>query len=250
MIMLQIKNLTVHAKDQIILQNCSLTIDQGGIAALMGPNGSGKSTLAKVIMGHPAFTIVTGEIIFNGQDLLQMSVDERAQTGIFLAFQFPPVLSGVYIKILLQESYRAVHGQIKDQVIFDKKVHEYWNLLGIDESFLAGYVNKNMSGGERKKLEALQFLLLQPKLAIFDEIDSGLDVDALQAIAQAIMLAKKENPDMTIVLITHYQRILQHVVPNVVHVLQAGAITESGDAALAQKIDQVGYGKIHKKMNV
>ncbi len=247
MIMLQIKNLTVQAKDQIILNSCSLTIDAGSISALMGPNGSGKSTLAKVIMGHPAFSVKSGEIIFNGQDLLQLSVEQRAQNGIFLAFQFPVVLNGVYIKTFLQESYRAVHGEIVDQESFDKKVREYWDLLGIDESFLPWYVNKNMSGGERKKLEALQFLLLRPKLAIFDEIDSGLDVDALQAIARAIVLAKKENPEMTVVLITHYQRILEHVVPDVVHVLRDGAIVESGDATLAQKIDKVGYCKIHGK---
>lgn len=247
MIMLQIKNLTVQAKDQVILNDCSLTIDAGSISALMGPNGSGKSTLAKVIMGHPAFTVKTGEIIFNGQDLLQLSVEQRAQSGIFLAFQFPVVLNGVYIKTFLQESYRAVHGEITDQTAFDKKVRKYWDLLGIDESFLPLYVNKNMSGGERKKLEALQFLLLRPKLAIFDEIDSGLDVDALQAIARAIMLAKKENPEMTIVLITHYQRILEHVVPDVVHVLRDGAIVESGDATLAQKIDKVGYCNLHGK---
>ena len=179
--------------------------------------------------------------------MLQLSVEQRAQNGIFLAFQFPVVLNGVYIKTFLQESYRAVHGEIVDQESFDKKVREYWDLLGIDESFLPWYVNKNMSGGERKKLEALQFLLLRPKLAIFDEIDSGLDVDALQAIARAIVLAKKENPEMTVVLITHYQRILEHVVPDVVHVLRVGAIVESGDATLAQKIDKVGYCKIHGK---
>jgi Fe-S cluster assembly ATP-binding protein len=245
--MLQIKNLTVRAKNQLILNNCSLNVDSGSIAALMGPNGSGKSTLAKVIMGHPAFTVVSGEIIFNGQNLLEMPVDERALAGIFLAFQFPPVLNGVHIKTLLQESYRAVHGQIIDIVTFDAKICEYWKLLNIDESFLNGYVNKNMSGGECKKLEVLQFLLLQPKLAIFDEIDSGLDVDALQAIAKAIMIAKKENSNMTVMLITHYQRILQHVVPDVVHILQIGTIMTSGDSALAKKIDQVGYVNVHNK---
>jgi Fe-S cluster assembly ATP-binding protein len=208
----------------------------------MGPNGSGKSTLAYALMGHPAYGVTDGSVLFNGHDLLALSPDKRAHAGVFLAFQHPYTIPGVTVFALLREAYQAVTGTVVDIATFKNMVHDALARVDFDGAVADRAVNEGFSGGEKKRLEVVQMLILKPSLVILDEIDSGLDVDALRVVASALLHLKQENPSMSIVCITHYPRILDYLVPDFVHIIDQGQIINSGDAHLARVIEQSGYG--------
>lgn len=240
-ILLAVKNLCVSVLDKPILYNIDLNIAPGTIHAIMGPNGSGKSSLAYTLMGHPHYMITAGAIALNGVDIANMSVHERVRNGLFLSFQHPCEIPGVSIVSFLKEAYSAVTGISVSVIDFQKLLYEHCEQLLIDPSFITRGLNDGFSGGEKKRLEMLQLLVLQPKIAILDEIDSGLDIDSLKIVAEGIKRAYQENPMMSIVLITHYQRILNYIVPDYVHVVCNGRIISSGDANIAQALEQRGY---------
>jgi Fe-S cluster assembly ATP-binding protein len=241
---LSIKNLAVSIEDREIIKNFNLEIEAGSIHALMGPNGSGKSSLANTLMGHPRYSVKGGTIFFNEIDITNFSPDKRAKQGLFLAFQYPQEIPGVQVFTFLKEVQRALTGNdIPVEELYDQLCN-YLQLLSMDESFAYRNVNEGFSGGEKKRFELLQLLMLKPKLAILDEIDSGLDVDALKVVAHGLAIARKESPNLSILLITHYQRILNYIEPDFVHVMQDGYLIKSGDASLAQAIDQEGYDGI------
>ncbi len=237
---LQIKNLSIVVEQKTIIKNLSLDIAPGTVHALMGPNGSGKSTLAYALMGHPRYEITSGSVLLNNHDLLAMPVDKRAQAGLFLVFQYPHALPGVTVFSFIKEAYDAIHVPI-DVPAFELMLKKAMDTLQIDFSFAYRYLNDGFSGGEKKRFEILQMLILKPTMAIIDEVDSGLDVDALKLVAQGINAVKKSNPVMSIILITHYQRILEHLVPDFVHILCEGQLVQSGDASLVTAIEKKGY---------
>jgi len=238
--LLNITNLQVAINEQEIVQGLSLRVENGSIHAVMGPNGSGKSTLASALMGHPAYT-VAGSVRLNGQELLELSPDKRSLYGLFLAFQHPLEIPGLTVATFLREAYNA-RAQVKlSAVEFRAMLAPYLEILAIDERFIERALNDGFSGGEKKRLELLQLMILKPKVAILDEIDSGLDVDALKIVAHGIAQARKDNPAMAIILITHYQRILQYVQPDHVHVMVAGTLVATGTHALAHAIEKNGY---------
>lgn len=245
---LQINNLCVLVNNKPVLYDINLSICTQAIHAIMGPNGSGKSSLAYVLMGHPQYNITTGTVILNDVDIATMSVHERARNGLFLSFQHPCEIPGVSVASFLKEAYIAVTGTHISVADFQKVLIERCEQLSIDQSFIARGLNDGFSGGEKKRLELLQLLLLRPKVAILDEIDSGLDVDSLKVVAAGLKIAQKENPSMTIILITHYQRILHYIVPDYVHVLCDGRIINSGDATVAQYVETKGYDEF-KQIN-
>ncbi len=239
---LQIKNYYVSLQDKKLLNDINLDITSGSVHALMGPNGSGKSTMALSLMGHPAYT-VTGSVLLNGQEIGTMPTHKRAQAGLFLSFQQPYEIPGVSLSSFLKAAYEAVHKSIDPKALQDT-VSAYLELLELDQSFYYRNLHEGFSGGEKKKLELLQLLLLKPKVAILDEIDSGLDVDALRVVAQALNTAREKNPQMSILLITHYQRMLTYIQPDQVHLLINGELIQSGDHTLASTIEQYGYDKV------
>ena len=239
--LLLINNIFVSVIDKPVLYDISLNISSGAIHAIMGPNGSGKSSLAHALMGHPSYTITSGTVLMNGSDITTMPVHERAKNGLFLSFQHPCEIPGVSVVSFLKEAYIAVTGTHISVVDFQKLLVTRCEQLSIDPIFITRGLNEGFSGGEKKRFELLQLLILQPKIAIFDEIDSGLDIDSLKVVAAGIELARKENPAMSIVLITHYQRILDYIVPDYVHVLCQGQIVESGDAQVARDLELKGY---------
>ncbi len=239
--MLQIRHISVSHEGGSVLHDISLSIDFGSIHAIMGPNGSGKSSLAHALIGYPGYEITNGEIVLDKKDITQLSVEKRAQAGLFLAFQYPCALPGVSVMTFLTESYRALGNEIVSMDDFYKKIIQYTQLLAINSQLLDRDLNDGFSGGEKKKFELLQLLVLKPKVAILDEIDSGLDVDALKIVANALLLAQQENPKMALIIITHYQRILSYITPEHVHIVSNGTISDSGDYSLAQTIDQRGY---------
>lgn len=240
---LHIKNLSVLVEEKKILDNFSLSIKTGQTHALMGPNGSGKSTLAYTLMGHPLYVVTTGTVICARKKLLSLSPDKRAQSGLFLAFQQPLELPGVEIFTFLKSIYYAVHKKTVAVGEFYEMVLQAMELLGIDPSFMHRTVNEGFSGGEKKRLEMLQMLILKPKLAILDEIDSGLDVDGINNIINALHVIKKQNPTMSLLVITHYQKLLEALMPDSVHVMQNGSITISGGLAVANEVFKNGYEK-------
>jgi Fe-S cluster assembly ATP-binding protein len=207
----------------------------------MGPNGSGKSSLANALMGHPAYTVSAGKIFFDNKDITNSAIHERARQGLFLSFQHPCEIPGVSIASFLREAYTAISRETISPLDFESLLSHRCMQLGIDKAFTNRAVNVGFSGGEKKRFELLQLLLLKPKVAILDEIDSGLDVDSLKVVAQGIAIARQENPDLAILLITHYQRILDYIVPDYVHILCQGRIIQSGDASLARHIEVRGY---------
>lgn len=244
--MLFVKNLSVAVDDKPILTNFSLSIDSGSVHAIMGPNGSGKSTLANTLMGHPSYVVTNGDIILDSEAITALSPGKRAQRGLFLAFQHPQEIPGLTVLTFIKEAYNALH-KTKLTVIECKKLLEpYLDQLHIDESFLYRSLNDGFSGGEKKRFEMLQLLVLKPRIAILDEIDSGLDIDALQLVAHGIASARQEIPHLSVILITHYQRILQYIIPDHVHVLCDGAIVSSGDATLAYELEAKGYDEFRK----
>jgi Fe-S cluster assembly ATP-binding protein len=242
--MLTIKNLHVRAEGKEILKGIDLHDDAGEIHAIMGPNGSGKSTLARAISGHPEYEVTAGEVIYNGADLLDMDPDERAREGVFMAFQYPVEIAGVNNAYFLKAAVNAKrkHQGLSeyDAMEFMQLIKEKSQLLDIDQSMLSRAVNEGFSGGEKKRNEIFQMALLEPTLAVLDETDSGLDIDALKIVAKGVNAMR--GPDRAIIVVTHYQRLLDYIVPDFVHVLSAGKIVKSGGKELALELEQKGYG--------
>ncbi len=239
--MLQIKNLSINVDQKTVVKNCDLLIAPGTVHALMGPNGSGKSSLAYTLMGHPLYQVTDGTVTFQKKNLLDLPVDQRARAGLFLSFQYPQALPGVTVFSFLKEAYCAIKDDSVDVKIFEALLKDAMNNLKIDLSFMHRYMNDGFSGGEKKRFELLQMMLLQPKLAILDEIDSGLDLDALKIVAHGVQTIRAAQPSMSLLLITHYQRILDYIVPDIVHVMCNGTIVQSGEASLVHQLEQEGY---------
>ncbi len=244
--MLEIKNLHAMVEGSEILRGIDLSVGAGEIHAIMGPNGSGKSTLASVLAGRDEYTVTRGEVRYEGKDLLEMAPEIRAREGIFLAFQYPVEIPGVNNMVFLKAALNSVrkhHGlEELDAMDFLKLVKEKAKLVELDQSFLKRSVNEGFSGGEKKRNEILQMAVLEPKLAILDETDSGLDIDALRIVANAVNRLKKD--EHSVVLVTHYQRLLNYIVPDFVHVLCDGRIVKSGGKELALELEDRGYGWI------
>ena len=238
---------TLHAKvadeDIEILRGLDLELRPGEIHALMGPNGSGKSTLAKVLAGHPGYEATTGSVDYDGQDLLEFEPDERARLGLFLAFQYPVEIPGVSIANFLRTAMqsRLDEGDELDLFDFQEVLLDRMDLLDMDPSFAERPVNDGFSGGEKKRNEILQMAVLRPRLAVMDETDSGLDIDALQVVADGVTKLSEEDPAMTVLIITHYQRLLNYIRPDHVHVMVDGRIVRSGGAGLAEELESEGY---------
>lgn len=237
----------LHAKvageDINILKGVNLELRAGEIHAIMGPNGSGKSTLAKVIAGHPGYEVTAGDVVFRGEDILELEPDERSQEGVFLAFQYPVEIPGVSIANFLRTALEArLQGDDElDLFDFQDLMLEKMELLEMDPVFAERSVNAGFSGGEKKRNEILQMAVLQPKLALMDETDSGLDIDALKIVSNGVNTLKKEHPEMTVLLITHYQRLLNYIQPDVVHVMVDGRIVQSGGPEVALHLEDQGY---------
>ncbi len=241
--MLKINQLNVSTQEQPILKGIDLHIRPGEVHAIMGPNGSGKSTLSKVLAGHPAYLVTGGSIRYLGHDLLPLSPEERAQAGIFMSFQYPVEIPGVTNINFLKAAVNAVRqgqgGKPLDAIEFLSFIREKCKLLDMDESFLYRSINEGFSGGEKKRNEILKLLALEPKLAILDETDSGLDIDALRVISQGVNAMR--SPERAIILVTHYQRLLNYIEPDFIHVLANGRIIKSGDKSLALELEEKGY---------
>jgi Fe-S cluster assembly ATP-binding protein len=249
---LTIKDLRVSVEGKLILKGLNLEVKQGEIHALMGPNGSGKSTLAYSLMGHPKYEVEGGEVWFKGQNILELAPDERARLGLFLAFQYPTAIPGVSMANFLRTAVNAVKGGGKTNgngkgpggvpvAEFRKMMSEKMELLQMDKSFARRYLNDGFSGGEKKRAEILQMAMLEPEIAILDETDSGLDIDALRIVANGVNALA--GPDMGALIITHYQRILNYIKPDFVHVMVNGQIVASGGADLAQQLEAEGYDR-------
>ncbi len=241
--MLDIKDLKSRVAGNDILNGLSLTVNAGEVHAIMGPNGSGKSTLAQVVAGHADYEVTDGSVTFNGKNLLELEPEERAREGIFLGFQYPVEIPGVNNAYLLKAAINAKrkHAGLEEIDAFEflKAAREKMATLGMDPKFLNRGVNEGFSGGEKKRNEILQMAMLEPELAILDETDSGLDIDALKAVAKGVNALR--NPDRAIVLVTHYQRLLDYIEPDFVHVLSQGRIVKSGDKSLALELEEKGY---------
>ena len=248
--MLEIRELNVAVDGQQILKSVDLTVNLGEVHAIMGPNGSGKSTLANVIAGRPGYDVTGGSILYDGQDLLEMTPDERARAGVFLAFQYPVELPGVRNRQFIKAALDALRENRGDEPLsareFDRLYRAKVAEVGIDSELVKRSVNEGFSGGEKKRSEMLQLAILDPRLAILDETDSGLDIDALRAVAEGIN--RRRAPDRAIVLVTHYYRILGYVVPDVVHVLVDGAIAMSGGSELALTLEEKGYDWVREQV--
>lgn len=240
---LVIKNLSVNVDEKKILQKISLEIKPGSVHVLMGPNGSGKSTLANTLMGHPKYKVTQGKVTLNGQDLTALPPNEKAQAGLFLSLQYPPEIAGVTVHSFLRSTWQAVHKKKITSLDFFRSSQKKMKMLGLDEKFTQRQLNVGFSGGEKKKVEMLQMLVLEPKYAILDETDSGLDVDALKSIGKAITFLKKEH-NMGVLIITHYSRFLRHIKPDYVHIMSKGKIIESGDKKLIERIEKKGFRTI------
>ena len=241
--MLKIENLHVSIEGKEILKGLSLNVKPGEIHAIMGPNGSGKSTLSSVIAGNEDYEVVKGNIFYNGENIEDLSADERANRGIFMSFQYPVAIPGItvtnFIKTAINSNLKARGEKEMPAGEMLKKIREKSKLLEIDSKFLSRSLNEGFSGGEKKRNEIFQMAMLEPNLAILDETDSGLDIDALKVVANGVN--KLKNDDNAIVIITHYQRLLDYITPDFVHVLQDGKISKSGDKSLALELDEKGY---------
>lgn len=238
--MFVVSDLQVSVENTQILSDFSLKISRGEIHALMGHNGSGKSTLAQTVMGNPVYAVTKGSILFEGDDISELSPNERSQKGIFLSFQHPSEVTGVTVGSYLRTIYNSKHDTKLSPVNFRKFIKEKLELLDMSEAYLERYLNDGFSGGEKKRMEMLQMLLLEPKLAILDEVDSGLDIDALKIVSDAVNYLHTNN-QTAVLLITHYTRILKYIQPEFVHVMKSGKIVKSGDSKLAHELEEKGY---------
>ena len=251
---LEIRNLHASVDDKPILRGVDLTVKQGEVHALMGPNGSGKSTLANVLLGNPEYTVTEGQIIFDGEDLLEMEPDARSRAGLFLAFQYPISIPGVtlanFLRLAINARMKAEDPDSKGISVsnFRRLMREKMDYLQMDHSFAGRYLNEGFSGGEKKRAEVLQMAVLNPKIAILDETDSGLDIDALRIVAEGV--SKLSGPDLGVLVITHYQRILNYIEPEFVHVMFNGRIVEQGGADLALKLEEMGYDWVRERFGV
>jgi Fe-S cluster assembly ATP-binding protein len=236
-----VDDLHVSVEGREILKGINLEVKAGEIHALMGPNGSGKSTLAYTIAGHPKYEVTQGRVIWKGQNILELEADQRAKLGVFLAFQYPTAIPGVTMVNFLRLAVKNVVGEMP-AIQFRRLVKEKMAMLKMDDSFATRYLNEGFSGGEKKRAEILQMALLRPELAVMDETDSGLDIDALRIVADGINLIKQQDrPDMGVLMITHYQRLLNYIKPDFVHVLVDGQIVRSGGSELAEELEAKGY---------
>ncbi|HOD04256.1 MAG TPA: Fe-S cluster assembly ATPase SufC [Anaerolineaceae bacterium] len=247
-----IRDLHVSINDKEIIKGFTLTIPQGEVHAIMGPNGTGKSTLAYTLMGHPNYTVTGGEIIFNGQNILDLEPDERSRLGLFLAFQYPVAIPGVTLANFLRSAVnarrRAENPADKGIPVpeFRRMLKEKMAMLKMDPAFAGRYLNDGFSGGEKKRAEILQMAVLQPQIAVLDETDSGLDIDALRIVSEGVNTLR--GPGLGVLVITHYQRILNYIRPDVVHVMMGGRIVESGGADLALHLEEHGYDWVREKL--
>lgn len=244
--MLEIRDLWASVEGKTILRGVDMVVRKGEVAALMGPNGSGKSTLAMVVMGHPKYTVERGDILFNGESILGLSPDQRARLGLFLAFQYPVEISGVTMANFLRRAYLAVRGEDQQKLSaseFHRLLVENFRLLQMSDAFTKRYLNEGFSGGEKKRAEIVQLATLNPKLAILDETDSGLDIDSVRIVASAIKKLNEER-GTTFLVITHYARILDYLRPNTVHVMHEGRIAASGGYELAVELEKKGYADL------
>lgn len=247
---LKIENLRVSIEEKEIVKGLDLEINGGEIHAIMGPNGTGKSTLASALMGHPRYTVTDGKITLDGKDVLEMEVDERALAGLFLAMQYPSEVSGVTNSDFLRSAINArrEEGDEISLMKFIKDMDKKMDLLEMDESFATRYLNEGFSGGEKKRNEILQLMMIQPKFAILDEIDSGLDIDALKVVSKGINEMRGSN--FGCLIITHYQRLLNYITPDKVHVMMQGRIVKSGGPELAQRLEAEGYDWIKEELGI
>lgn len=236
---LEVKDLWASINGEMILKGVNLTIGAGEFHAIMGPNGTGKSTLAKVVAGAPEFTVERGEVLLDGENLLEMEADERARKGVFLAFQYPVEIPGVTVANFLRLAIQARTGEEVQFMAFYTKLQRALKILDWDESWVNRYLNEGFSGGEKKRNEILQMLMLEPSLAVMDETDSGLDIDALKVVAKGVNALR--GPNFSALMITHYNRLLEYIVPDVVHVMVDGRIVKSGGKELAVELEQGGY---------
>ena len=251
---LEIRGLHARVEGKEILKGIDLTVRQGEVHALMGPNGSGKSTLANVLMGRPGYEVTAGDVRFKGESVLDLTADERAKAGLFLAFQYPTEIPGVSVVNFLRSSYNAIKNPEGDDtknvsaLAFRKLLKEKMNLLGVEDEMVRRYVNQGFSGGEKKRNEILQLAVLEPQIAILDETDSGLDIDALKAVAGGV--AQLIGPTLGVLIITHYQRMLNYITPNFVHVMLQGRIVKEGGPELAHELEEKGYEGIRAELGL
>lgn len=247
---LKIENLHVNIEGKEILKGVNLEVNGGEVHAIMGPNGTGKSTLASALMGHPKYEVTSGSVTLDGEDVLEMEVDERARKGLFLAMQYPSEISGVTNSDFLRTAINAKRGEGNEISLmkFIRKMDEKMAMLNMDESFAHRYLNEGFSGGEKKRNEILQMMMLEPRIAILDEIDSGLDIDALKVVAKGVnsML----GPNLGVLIITHYQRLLNYIKPDFVHVFMQGRIVKSGGLELAERLEAEGYDWIKEELGI
>jgi Fe-S cluster assembly ATP-binding protein len=240
--LLELRNLHAEADGASILRGVDLIVGEGEVHALMGPNGAGKSTLANVVMGHPGYTVTAGEILLKGENIASWSPDARARAGIFLAFQYPEAISGVSVVQFLRQAIAARKGLDELSVLEVRlDLMEWMDRLGMDPAFAERHLNDGFSGGERKRNEVLQMALLEPVIALLDETDSGLDIDALRVVARGVRTVRDEHPAMGAIVVTHYVKLLEEIEPDQVHILVDGQIVHSGGAELAQTIEHEGY---------
>lgn len=240
---MQIKNLSVEVEGKKIIEGLNLSLEKGKVYALMGPNGSGKSTLANAIMGNPKYEVSEGEILINGKNVVEMSVDERAKEGIFMSFQYPQEIEGVTIYNFLKEAVNSLREKKMTFLEFRKLIEEKAESLELETDFVKRYLNKGFSGGEKKKSEILQLAVLNPKVAILDETDSGLDIDAIKIISKGVK--KIMDKDKIVLIITHYKRILEHIEPDKILIMKKGKIVHEGGKELAHELEKSGYKGIN-----
>jgi len=245
---LEVRALKASIDGKEILKGIDLTVRQGETHAVMGPNGSGKSTLANVVMGRPGYVATAGTIRFNGEDVTRLTADERAKRGLFLAMQYPVEVPGVSVVNFLRTAYKSLKGEEISALAFRKHMKAKMDALGVEDAMVQRYVNQGFSGGEKKKVEVLQLAVLEPRIAMLDETDSGLDIDSLKAVATGV--AKLIGPELGVLLITHYQRILNYITPDFVHVMLGGRIVKEGGPELARELEEKGYDSVRAELGL